>query len=748
MLHIDFETRSDVDLTQRGAYIYFESPHTQPLMCSYAAHGGRVKRWLPHQPCPPDIAAHVRSGGLFCAHNAGGFERLLWQRILTPRYDWPEVKTEQFVCTMAMAAALGLPRSLDKLGEALNLDVRKEKTGKDLIRFFSLPRKPRKGEPPGLYFNDPADFPEKFEQFRDYCDTDVLTEMEAYRRMIPLSDDERAVWALDQKINDRGVRIDRASCEAAIMLIDRAASALDREMAKITNDAVTACSQVARLTAWLQAQGVPVSSLGKDKILSALALDDIPKNAQRALEIRQEAGKSSTAKLKAFLARASSGDRLRGVYQYHGAGPGRWTSGAGVNLANLPRPRDVYESAAEKGDLNPASLFEAIRTGDPGWLRFLYGPKLGRPHHLISDAIRGFIWAAPGREFISADYSNIQGCIAAWIAGEEWKMQAFREVFADPKNVPDLYRRAAAGILNTTTEVITKKHPMRQIGKVAELALGFGGSVAAFHAMSVGYGVDLDAFYGPVWESASEAFREKAQRRYAACLKARDKVKTDVLSREAWLACYLIVLGWRAKNAKIAESWRDQESAARNAILCPGEKIVAPKVSYLVAHGYLWCRLPSGRCLAYAAPRLKDQVWAKLLLADGSWGDAEVVERSEAEKLESVGRAEIQGATSPKITALGVDSTTKKMARYALYGGLQLENLCMAIERDILVCGMKNVEAAGYPVVAHTYDELVSEVPNGYGSVAEYETLMCNIPAVYDSLPIAASGWRGKRYRK
>lgn len=144
-LEIDFETRSDVDLRKRGAYVYFASPNTEPLMASYKIDGGPVRRWRPPAPCPADIVAHVEAGRTVSAHNAA-FERLLWQQILTPRYGWPVLRLEQCRCTAATAAAMSLPRSLGDLGAALGLNVQKDKAGTNLIRKFSVPRKPRKGD--------------------------------------------------------------------------------------------------------------------------------------------------------------------------------------------------------------------------------------------------------------------------------------------------------------------------------------------------------------------------------------------------------------------------------------------------------------------------------------------------------------------------------------------------------------------------------------------------------------------------
>lgn len=747
-LEIDFETRSDVSIKTAGVYNYFASPHAKPLMASYKIDGGRTLRWLPSQPCPPDISSHVQAGGTITAHNAQ-FERLLWQRILTPQYGWPVARTEQFRCTAATAAAMSLPRSLDKLGDAMALDMRKDKSGSALIQKFCVPRKPRKDEEPGVYFNEPHEFPEDFERFRAYCDQDVETEASADRRMVPLSDAEQALWVLDQKINDRGIRIDVASARAAIRLAEKSKAQLDEQMSIITGGAVKKCTEVGKLLAWLNTQGVQIESLGKAVIEEALDDEDpehidtsgMPAHARAALELRQEAAKTSVSKLKTMLNRAGADDRVRGGFIYHAAGTGRWQS-TGVNFNNMPRPRKVFEDA--KPDLG--LLFNAFRTEDPDMLRLIYGPELGKPMHLLSDAIRGFIWAAPGCDLVQADYSGIEGAVAAWLADETWKIAALHEIIADP-SLPDMYRRTAAGIMNMSTDEITKKHPLRQsVGKVSELALGFGGGVSAFHGMSALYGVDLDQIYAPVWAAASEAFQHKAVKRYEKCLKAFD-AKTDVLSRNAWIGCELVKLGWREQNSKIAAGWGICETAIRDAIHTPGVAHRALKSDYLVSNGFLWCRLPSGRCLAYGSPKLRQQVWAARKDGD-EWLEPEVMARDEAEKLALRGLVKIEGSTTPSATVVTVDAKTKAWKRHALYGGLAFQNQVQAIARDLLTNGMLRAEAAGYPIIAHVYDEMICEVPQGFNDLAEFEKLICVLPQWAGGMPLTAGGWRGKRYRK
>ena len=730
MIECDFETKSDVDLRVHGACVYFESPGARVMLGSFKA-GAVTFRWRFGEPCPETLRRHIEAGGMLAAHNAA-FEALCF-RWLHDNCGWPLPQPEQYRCTAATAAAMQLPRSLGDLGVALGLSVQKDKEGMRLIRKFSIPRKDGS-------FTLPEDDPEDFDRFHDYCDVDVATEAEADSRMVPLSDDEQAVYVLSEKINARGIRIDIDSAQAALRIADKAKLQLDDRIAELTNGAVRKCSEVARLTAWLEEQGVPVESLAKADIDDLLEFSDLPALAREALEVRQEAAKTSVSKLKAMVDRASRDGRVRGTFMYHGAGTGRWTS-MGVNFANMPRPRKAYEG------LRQDVLFAAIRQEDPDLLRLMYGDDMGRPLHLLSDAVRGFIWAAPGHDLIQADYSGIEGAVIAWLSGEQWKLDEMFAIMADPSK-PDLYRQTAAGILGLPLDVVTKKHWARQaVGKPAELGLGFQGGVNAFNTFARAYGVKLGDIAAPVLATATEEALEKADRRYLANHK-RNQSSARELGRDAWVACEIIKNGWRAQNAAIAQSWHDLEAAAREAVENPGTVTEAARVRYVVKFGFLWALLPSGRCLAYGAPRLREQVWAEITLEDGSWSDAEVMDRELAEKQEMKGEARIQGKTSDKVTVMGVDAVTKRWRRYGLYGGILAENNTQAVARDLLVNGLRKAEGAGYPVIAHVYDEIIAEVPRGFGDLAAFERLICELPTWADGLPLSAGGWRGKRYRK
>lgn len=730
---IDFETRSPVDLRKHGAAVYFAHPETRALLASYKIGTGPMRRWRYGQPMPADLKEAILSGLLVKAHNAS-FERQVFA-LLAEREGWISPPVGQFRCTAAMAAAMSLPRALGDLGEALGLSVQKDKEGMRLIRLFSIPNK-------SGTFNRPEDHPADFEKFHDYCDTDVLTEIEAEHRMVELSAPEQAVWELDQKINDRGIRVDLTSARAAIRLAEKAKRGLDAEMRAVTGGAVPSTTQPGRLVHWVEGQGVPITSAAKAEITDLLHATDLPDRVRKALEIRQEAAKTSVSKLQAMLDRASSDGRVRGTFMYHGAGTGRWTN-MGVNFANMPRPRREYDDDRIRTDV----LFDLFRTADPAALPFFYGDVLGRPLHLVSDAIRGFIWAAPGHDLMQADYSGIEGAVIAWLAREDWKLDALHAIIADP-TIPDMYRQTAARIMNMSTDEITKKHPLRQsVGKTSELALGFQGGVSAFFTMAKNYGVDLDQLFDPVWGAADEERREKALKRHRNCVK-RGTGAADVLSERAWIACEIIKHGWRETNPAIGQLWRDMEHAVREAVGSPGIVTEAGRCRFVVRLGFLWNQLPSGRCLAYAAPKLKDQAWAEIKLDDGSWSDAEVMERDLAEKKELAGEVRIQGRTSPKVTFAGPAAGGKKLVRQALYGGLIAQNATQATARDLLVNGMWKAEAAGYPVIAHVYDEIIAEVPRGFGSVEDFERVICELPDWAEGMPLTAGGWRGKRYRK
>lgn len=271
--------------------------------------------------------------------------------------------------------------------------------------------------------------------------------------------------------------------------------------------------------------------------------------------------------------------------------------------------------------------------------------------------------------------------------------------------------------------------------------------MSAFYTFARNGGVNFADLGGNVLQRATEEQKEKALRRYQANFK-RNQARARELPQDVWVACEIIKNGWRAQNAAIAKSWHDLEAAAREAVENPGTIAEAARVRYITRFGYLWAQLPSGRCLCYGAPRLKEQVWAEVKLDDGSWSEAEVMERDAAEKGELKGEVRIKGSTSDKVTGMTVNSKTKQWSRTALYGGLLCENNTQGTARDVLVNGMFKAEEAGYPIILTVYDEIIAEIPRGFGDLKAFEKLICELPPWAEGLPVAAGGWRGKRYRK
>lgn len=512
-------------------------------MCAdYAFDDEPIRLWVPARGAlPTRVTEHVVRGGPVCAHNAQ-FERLIASGPAGERAGFPTLTTSQMRCTMAMAYAMGLPGSLDDAAAAVGLEYRKDaKGGRTMLQLS----KPRRVEDDGtvVWWDDP----DKFEMLYAYCKQDVEVERALHHRLMELSPGEQALWLLDQEINDRGVRVDLDAIERAIDLADAEAKRLNRAMVAVTKGAVATCTATGQLTDWLRWRGVDTEGVAKDQVAWLLGHDKLPNDVRRALLLRQEAGKSSVAKYKKMRDLAGSDGRMRGLFQYHGAATGRWAA-RGAQLQNLPRPALLHD---------PAEVEDAVaHFDDPAYLEIAYGTPL----NVLSDCIRGMLVPAPGHEFVTCDFSNIEGRVLAWLAGEAWKLDAFRAF--DAGFGPDLYMVAASRIQRCS---IDDAKPHRQIGKVAELALGYGGGVGAFKTMAVNYGVDVSD--------------ERA-----------DEIK----------------VAWRDAHPAIVQFWKDLERAAIDATVKGGVRH-ARGIAFRRAGSFLWCQLPSKRVLCYPYPEVHDK---------------------------------------------------------------------------------------------------------------------------------------------
>jgi DNA polymerase len=352
-LFLDFETRSIVDLKKCGAEVYARHPSTE-VMCTGVAFDDEAPLVFSWGKLSEAEISHVKSGGAVVAHNAP-FELAIWNYCGVKKYGWPPLHPEQIDCTMARAYAMALPGSLADAANALGLTQNKDSVGHRIMMQLSQPKKMIPGgclqcegdsDCPDCYgtgmgidWYTPITHPDKFQALNAYCVQDILVERELDKRLLALSPSERKVWILDRTINDRGVQVDVESAKAAMALVEAEKERLDAEMRKITGGAVATCSAVAQITAWLTSLGVKAVGVTKADVTALLDREDLPAVAKAALQLRQEAAKSSTAKIEAMLRGVCGDGRLRGMFQYNGAGAtGRW-AGRRVQLQNLPRSK-------------------------------------------------------------------------------------------------------------------------------------------------------------------------------------------------------------------------------------------------------------------------------------------------------------------------------------------------------------------------------------------------------------------------
>lgn len=700
--HIDFETRATADLKKTGVYRYAEHPDTGVICMSWRlGDHGPIGRWRPGEEDPYELLAHVEEGGRVVAHNAG-FERTIWNWVIRDRIapHWPELRIEQQDCTMARGLALALPASLDQLGRALKTPMQKDKDGHRLMMQMC---KPRRTDPDGtvVWWDDA----ERIGRLQLYCDQDVETETDVDRSIPSLSPEERRVWELDQRINDRGVMIDVASVTRALAVVEEALKRADDRMWWLTDGEVKKCSEAAKIVKWLNNRGIPATSVAKGEIEEIVLATSImgDATAEEAIRLRRAAARTSTAKFKAMLNSVCADGRVRGTLAYHGAATGRWAG-------RIMQPQNFLRFDAEElPDVEMIIELLALPRAAKEIVDAIEA-IIGPPLESVAKCMRAMLVAPAGRKFVSGDFSNIEGRGAAWVSDEHWKLEAFRDY--DRGVGFDLYNLSYARSFGIDVAGMPKKSFMRQIGKVQELALGYQGSVGAYITMAAGYGIKP----GQVAATAKLALDPEEWHRIASTYS--DDMSRG-LDQETWTGVKAVVNAWRDAHPNIVQAWWALQDAAVEAVGHPGLKVpcLNNRITYLAANGFLYCRLPSGRVICYAMPRLI---------------------RTETE----TGRVRLQ------VEYDAVDSYTKRWGPQHLYGGLQFNNVVQGLARDVLVASMFRLEAAGYPLVLTVHDENVSEVDALFGSADEYTAIMLQPEPWMDGLPLAAASWEDQRYVK
>jgi DNA polymerase len=454
----DTESRSTVSLTDAGAWRYAAHQTTEILTICFAVDNGAIETWTPGEPIPKPFTAAARSKKwLIVSH--GQFEIAMLALLLHPRYGWPLIPLSRWRDTMAASLASALPASLEGAAEALGLPFQKDREGHRLMMQMAKPRRPRKGEDRDqICWHDD---PERRARLAEYCKRDVELGRELYRRVPALSADEQALWVFDGRVNRRGFFVDLRLAEAARKIVQAEQEAIDQEVAEITGGKIVTITQVAKLTALLRERGHKVAGLTK-KSVSAVLAHNPSDEVRRLLELRQEGGLAAARKLGSLIAGIDADQRLRGCFQFHAASTGRW-AGRRFQPQNLRKPQTK--------DLDAA--IEAILSGDLARVR-----ALGAPLALVGDLSRSLICAAPEHTLIGADFGAIESRTLAWLAGETWKLDTYKNFDATGDLKFEVYCATASRILQCP--VTSEDEVGRGIGKICDLAFGYGGGLGAW----------------------------------------------------------------------------------------------------------------------------------------------------------------------------------------------------------------------------------------------------------------------------
>ena len=450
---IDFETRSFAELKDVGLDKYANCLSTEVLCIAFGTTSDNVevssttKEQLYFKAQLYELIDHVADGGKIAAWNAM-FEYAIWNCVCVPKYGWPELKLEQCIDTMAIAAANNIPQSLDDAGVFLDAKYQKDPIGKRLIQKLCKPHK--------AVFNEDKDL---LMSLFEYCAQDVRTEMAIAAVLRPLDEAEQAIWTMTQRINTRGVPVDPMELQNAVMAVDKAQAAIDVECVGLTE-----CkpSEREKLLKWLNQQGANLADLTEKTVSSKLVDTNLSKNVRRALELRQEGSQTSVAKYAKMLEVQRNG-RIRNTLVYHGASTGRWASRGGLNLQNIARPT-ISDEQIERSIV---SVFYG-KTGSMGEL---------------SSLVRSAIKAPDGKTFVDVDFSSIENRVGVWLAGQKDKVEMFR------KGLDEYKTFASTSLYRVAYDEVTKDQ--RQVAKSAVLGAMFGQGAKGLVKYAEGMGVTL-----------------------------------------------------------------------------------------------------------------------------------------------------------------------------------------------------------------------------------------------------------------
>lgn len=606
---VDIETYSEVDIKSCGLYRYATDPSFEILLIAWATDDGsgfgetQCCDLATGDPFPAELLEAFQSGTVrLIAHNAS-FERVCFsvhlQRHFPGQYLQPGtfLSPENWLCTMVMAGSLTLPLALKDVGEVLKTAQQKDKEGERLIKLFSMPCKPTKSNGYRTR-NLPQHYPADWAKFKGYCIQDVNTEIDIYKRLkrFPMPDREWHHYRVNERVNDRGVKIDTELVQQAIACDLMLSDAMTKKAYELTG--LENPNSVSQLKSWLDERGIPMDSLGKKDVaqmIGELDKNGVDEEAMDMLKLRLQMAKSSVKKYQAAERCVCADGRARGLFQFYGASRTGRYSGRNIQLQNLPQ--NHISTLEQARDLVKMGCFDTVES--------IYG----NTPDVLSQLIRTMLVPKEGCEFIVADFSAIEARVLAWEAEEQWVLDAF-------ENGEDLYCATASQMFHVPVVKHGVNGELRQKGKIATLACGYGGSSGALISMGA----------------------------------LQMGLKEEELPE--------IIDSWREANPKIVQYWWDVEEAAMTAYKTKKRSEVG-KIAFAFWSGILWMVLPSGRRLAYLKPRKQPNRFGRMSLTYAGVGQNHKWSRQETYS----GRL-VENATQ----AIARDILAEAMARMEDYG--------------------------------------------------------------------------------
>lgn len=702
MLWADTETFNEVPL-KHGTFRYAST--CEVMLFTWAVDDGPVHHWdaTTGEPMPRALRRELDNPEqLVTFHNA-----MFDVPVLRYALDI-DLPIERVRCSMVQALAHSLPGSLDALCDILKVgsDAAKHKDGKQLIQLFCKPR-PKNSQ---IRRATRETHPEEWDRFIEYARADIGAMREVSNRLPAWNyrGTELSLWWLDQRINERGFLVDTELARCAIEAVDREQIVLREQTRGNTNGAVESTTQRDVVLAHiLQEYGIDLPDLKKATLERRIQDPELPDGLRELLAIRLQASASSTTKYKALINAVNDDNRLRGTIQFCGASRTGRAAGRTFQPQNLPSRGLLPGKQIEMG-------IELLKAG-------CADVAFDNVMKLTSSAIRGCIIAPPGKKLIIADLANIEGRALAWLAGEEWKLDAFRlydkyllDEFGQKiphkkdflRQGPDLYCLAYAKAFRVPPDDVSDSQ--RQIGKVMELMLGYGGGVGAFVTGALTYNFDLEEMAEGAWDTLPGEQVHEAEGFYEWAVKK--KLPTFGLSERAFVVCDVFKRLWRAAHLRTSSFWGELESAVRQAINQPGNTFTCRKLKTRRDGAWLRIALPSGRALCYPFPKVS---------AEG------------------------------EISYMGQNQYTRKWSRIKTYGGKLAENITQAVARDVMYYAMPEIEKSGLNILLTVHDEVICESNDEERFTP---TLLCDKMVTCNEwnngMPLAAAGFECYRYKK